>query len=288
MSKWHSQIRIVCSFLPLRDSLNIQNSWHKNCIAIQTWNFFGAGSVMKYESVIRKVSEAVARRAKPVDLTSLSNLGALTKNFGFDRGQPVDRFFISHFLKANIDIINGDILEVAERRYSSVLSTNDAKKWILNYSADEHAVDTSVLSINGDLTKKETLPESSFDCFICTQTLNCIYDLKEAVKTIKSLLRPGGVALITLPSLTQLSGYDSERWGDFWRFTPASAERLFSDVFSEAGASVKVSAYGNLLAAITLLRGAAVEDLPHSDALLNFDPEYPVVTCVKVKKAEPN
>ena len=241
---------------------------------------------MKYESVIRKVSEAVARRAKPVDLTSLSNLGALTKNFGFDRGQPVDRFFISHFLKANKDLINGDILEVAERRYSSVLSSNGAKKWILNYSPDQKSVDPKNFSVVGDLTKKETLPENAFDCFICTQTLNCIYDLKEAVQTIKNLLRPGGVALITLPSLTQLSGYDSERWGDFWRFTPASADRLFRDVFSDAGDSVNVTAYGNLVAAITLLRGAAVEDMPNSDALLNFDPEYPVVTCVKVKKAE--
>lgn len=242
--------------------------------------------MMKYESVVRKVSEAVARRAKPVDLTSLSNLSALTKNFGFDRGQPIDRFFISHFLKANKEFVKGDVLEVAERRYSSVLSSVRAKKWVLNYSPDRNSVDVKDLSVVGDLTKKESLPESSFDCFICTQTLNCIYELKEAVKTIKNLLRPGGVALVTLPSLTQLSGYDSERWGDFWRFTPASAERLFSEVFKEAGDSVNISAYGNLIAAITLLRGAAVEDMSNNDALLNFDPEYPVVTCVKVKKAE--
>ncbi len=241
---------------------------------------------MKYENVIRKVSEAVARRAKPVDLASLSNLGALTRNFGFDRGQPVDRFFISQFLKANRDFINGDVLEVAERRYSSIMASNGAQKWILNYSADTFSVDRKNMSVSGDLTKKESLPENSFDCFICTQTLNCIYDLKEAVLTIKNLLRPGGVALITLPSLTQLSGYDSERWGDFWRFTPASADRLFRDVFNDDGDSVTVSAYGNLVAAITLLRGAAVEDMPSTDSLLTFDPEYPVVTCVKVKKAE--
>ena len=36
-------------------------------------------------------------------------------------------------------------------------------------------------TIIGDLTLLESLPEKMVDCFICTQTLNFIFDIRKAV-----------------------------------------------------------------------------------------------------------
>ena len=42
-----------------------------------------------------------------------------------------------------------------------------------------------------------------FDCVICTQTLHVIYEVEGAVRTLHRMLKPGGVALVTVPGITQ-------------------------------------------------------------------------------------
>lgn len=240
---------------------------------------------MNYVNVVSKISKAMVRRAKPVDLTSFREINSLTRNFGFDRGLPIDRYYISQFLNQNRHLIRGDVLEVAERTYATTFGQPHSRPWMLSYSPTDSGRDEEALVVTGTLTDLATLPASAFDCFICTQTLNSIFELSKAVQTIRDILKPDGTALVTLPGLAQLSSYDSERWGDFWRFTPASAARLFKEVFRENGDSVEVCAYGNLVAAIGLLRGIAVEDIPDLDLLKRCDPDYPVVTGVVVRKS---
>jgi SAM-dependent methyltransferase len=240
---------------------------------------------MNYVNVVRKISKAMVRRARPVDVTSFREINSLTRNFGYDRGLPIDRFYISQFLGQHRQLVKGDVLEVAERTYATTFGQPDSRPWILNYSPSVSSRDEESLVVTGTLTDIATLPASAFDCFICTQTLNSIYDLRKAVQTIRDILRPGGAALITLPGLAQLSSYDNERWGDFWRFTPASAARMFGEVFRDKGDSVEVFEFGNLVAAIGLLRGIAVEDIPDLELLKHKDPDYPVLTGVVVRKS---
>ena len=78
----------------------------------------------------------------------------------------------------------------------------------------------------GDLTTGDGLPSRAFDCFICTQTLQLIYDVRAAVRGTYDVLAPGGVLLCTVPALSQTSRVDRERWGEWWRFTSASVRRL--------------------------------------------------------------
>lgn len=240
---------------------------------------------MNYVNVVSKISKAMVRRAKPVDVASFREIQSITRNFGFDRGLPIDRFYISRFLDKYRHLIKGDVLEVAERTYTLSFGASGSRAWVLNYSPTDSGRDETELTVTGTLTDINSLPSSAFDSFICTQTLNSIFELGKAVQTIRDLLRPGGVALVTLPGLAQMSSYDNERWGDFWRFTPASAKRLFTEVFKEKGDSVEVCEFGNLVAAIGLLRGAAVEDLPDLTLLQHNDPDYPVVTGVVVRKS---
>ena len=102
-------------------------------------------------------------------------------------------------------------------------------------------------------------PEAAFDCFLCTQTLHVIDDVAAAVRGIHDTLAPGGVALVTMPGVSQTSREDARDWGDWWRFTTASATRLFADAFG-AG-KVEVTAHGNVMTACAFLYGLSAEEL---------------------------
>ena len=83
----------------------------------------------------------------------------------------------------------------------------------------------------GDLATGQGIPESRLDCIILTQTLPFIYDMVSAVGNTYRALRPGGVLLATLPGISQISRYDMDRWGDYWRSPMLRARRLFAGIF---------------------------------------------------------
>jgi hypothetical protein len=101
--------------------------------------------------------------------------------------------------------------------------------------------------------------------------------------TLHRALKPGGVLLATFPGISQISRYDMERWGEYWRFTTRSACKIFEEHFSAA--NVSVEAYGNVLAANAFLQGLALEDVRQKE-LDYFDPNYEVLITVRARKSE--
>src|SRR5579872_1643843 len=174
--------------------------------------------------------------------------------FGDDRGTPVDRFYIDAFLHHNRNLIRGRVLEVAEDTYSRKYGNHPDSIDVLHY--ERH---TPGATLTGDLSRPETLPDSLFDCFICTQTIHVIYNYMDAIRGARQLLKPGGTLLCTLSGIAQISRYDMDRWGDYWRFTTLSAQRAFGDVFSKD--SIVVQSYGNVLVAASFLYGLARQQL---------------------------
>lgn len=138
-------------------------------------------------------------------------------------------------------------------------------------------------TIVGDLTQHHLLPHNYLDCFICTVTLNFIYDYKEAIRGIHSMLKPGGVALITVAGLIQISRYDYDRWGDYHRFTDMGIKRDFEKIFVGKN-NVEVFSYGNVLTAIAELQGIAAEELTKEELFYN-DNNYQVLITIKATKA---
>jgi hypothetical protein len=133
-----------------------------------------------------------------------------------------------------------------------------------------------------DLSKPETLPQGKFDCFVCTQTLNFIYDVKGAIAGAHRLLKTKGVFLGTVAGYcTQVSRYDAARWDDYWRLSESTMRRLLSEVFDNAP---EVTSYGNSLAAQALIQGVSVEDLPNRALLNRKDEDYPVIVGFKCQK----
>jgi SAM-dependent methyltransferase len=132
-----------------------------------------------------------------------------------------------------------------------------------------------------DLTQPDALPADTFDCVILTQTLQFIYEVRATLATVERALRPGGVLLLTVPGIAQISREDMDRWGDFWRFTTLAVSRLLDEAFP--GGVYEVSAFGNVLAAVAFLEGVASEELA-DDELDHIDPNYELVIAARVAK----
>jgi|SRR5664280_584322 len=218
----------------------------------------------------------------PVGLVRFGDLRRtrpISSIFGLDRGRCIDRLFIEDFLRSNASDIRGRVLEVAEDTYSRRFGGAAVERCDVLHADHGNPVATIV----GDLATGDGIPESAFDCVIVTQTLHCIFDMAGAVKTIQRALKPGGVALATLPGISQISRYDMDRWGDYWRFTSLSARRLFEATFPPDRVSVK--AHGNVLVAAAFLYGLAVEDLRLGE-LEADDPDYEVLITVRAEKGQ--
>jgi hypothetical protein len=196
--------------------------------------------------------------------------------FGDDRGKPIDRYYIENFLESKKHLITGNVLEVAESTYSKRFGQQPQSIDVLHYEAGSAGV-----TIVGDLSKPETLPENKFDCFICTQTFHVIYKYMHAIEGAYKMLKPGGTLLATLSGIAQISRYDMDRWGDYWRFTTLSAKLSFEEIFGVS--NVDADYYGNCYAAINFLRGISVEEVTVSK-LDSKDPNYPVIVTIVATK----
>lgn len=211
---------------------------------------------------------------------NLRRLQPVSRVFGLDRGQCIDRYYIENFLRAHAQDIRGHVLEIGDAAYTRHFGGEKVSK-----SDVLHAQEGSpTATIVADLTCADRVPSDTFDCIIFTQTLQLIYDVQAAIQTLHRILKPGQVLLATFPGISQISRYDMDRWGDYWRFTTLAARRLFEEVFSSE--CVQVEAYGNVLAAIGFLHGLAAEELKRGE--LDYrDPDYEVLITVRaVKPAE--
>lgn len=230
-------------------------------------------------TVYRKISGK--SNVKKISSISLNKTSPVSSLFGFDRGTPIDRYYIEKFLSENAEYIHGNILEIADVGYSKKYSKYDKDVFhVLTF--DNPPNEENIKIINGDLTKIDTLPSNMMNCFICTQTLNFIYDVREAIKGCYKLLNEGGVLLATVGCISQISRYDMDRWGDYWRFTDLSIKKLFEEIFPKE--NIEIVTYGNALAATAFLQGLAVEDIKNRKLLDVLDFDYPVTIGIIARK----
>lgn len=230
--------------------------------------------------VTYRLKRLCGKRPRPplgaVRFGDLDSVTPISDEFGFDRGTPIDRYYIEAFLRQNSADIAGRVLEVGDdaycRRFGGPRITHQD---VLHVTADN-----PMATIVGDLSHPGTLPAGAFDCLVLTQTLHLIFDLRAAIIEMRRAMKPGGVVLLTVPGITQI---DRGTWGDtwFWSLTPASAEALFAAVFGAA--NIRVETLGNVFAATAFLQGLAVEEID-TKKLQVADACYPVVVAVRAQK----
>jgi hypothetical protein len=197
--------------------------------------------------------------------------------FGFDRGKPVDRWYIERFLSAHAGDVRGRVLEVAETTYTQWYGGDDVTRSDVLYAAPGNPAATVV----GNLATGEGLPLEAYDCFIMTQTLQVIYDVAAAVRGTRKVLAPNGVLLATVPGISQISREDRRDWGDWWRFTSDSARRLFTEAYGAE--NVEVEAHGNVLSAACFLYGLAAPELGEEE-LAHRDPDFELLMTIRAVK----
>ena len=169
--------------------------------------------------MLNKLYKLITRRKSPVNFSDLLTNEPISTVFGLDRGTAIDRYYIEKFYKENKDLIHGYVLEVGDDEYSKKYNNQ------INHNDILHVVDDGRSNIIiGDLTDEATLPKEKYDCFIATQTLNFIFDINKAVRGGYYLLKPGGIFMGTVSGISQISRYDMDRWGDYWRFTSLTNE----------------------------------------------------------------
>lgn len=227
--------------------------------------------------LIHEVVRYLTRKKVRVVFNDLHRNTPVSGMLGCDRGTPIDRYYIERFLEKQSSQIRGQVMEVGESTYSRRYGGDKVEVCNVLHATPGNKQATLV----GDLTDTLTLPNNSMDCFICCQTLNFIYDVQKAVQGAHYLLKPGGVLLATVSGIGQISRYDMDRWGDYWRFTTASLEKLFTPVFK---GGVEIGSFGNVLAATAFLQGLSLEDLPDRSLLDQNDLAYQMLLTIVARK----
>jgi len=213
-----------------------------------------------------------------VNLGDLRRLTPISRSFGFDRGQPVDRYYIERFLGRQAADIRGRVMEMGDRQYTVQFGGDRVVQSDVLDLPREDAVHATIIA---DLTDCDHVAADQFDCIIFTQTLQFIYDAAAAVASLHRLLKSGGVLLATFPALSQVCRFDMDRWGDYWRFTTASVTRLIGDSFGHD--RIHVAAHGNVLGAVAFLTGLAAGELEPSELEFN-DPDYQLLITARAVK----
>jgi glycosyltransferase involved in cell wall biosynthesis len=208
---------------------------------------------------------------------SLRRVTPLSREFGYDRGLPIDRYYIERFLSANASDIRGRVLEIADDTYTRRFGGDRVTASdVLHVVEGQRGV-----TIVGDLTCADHIPSDTFDCVILTQTLQFIYDVPAALRAVRRILRPGGAVLATVPGISPVVRYDLERWGYFCAFSSMAVRRLFGEVFPAT--ALRIEAHGNVLAASAFLYGLAAEELQPRE-LDARDGDYEVIIAVRAAR----
>lgn len=218
----------------------------------------------------RNVGGVVKRSVRAVldQLPLQHKLQPVSRNFGIDRGVPIDRHYIESFLSQHREKIRGTVMEIADSKYTRRFGDDRVTQPMFMHVKDGFGADLVC-----DLSR-ECPREAFLDCFILTQVLPFVYDVRSTIQNALKMLKPGGCLLVTVAGITQVSRDDMDQWGHFWSFTDLSLKRLFEEELPPE--CIQVQSYGNVLAATSFLYGLGKHELSKAE-LDHFDRDYPMI-----------
>jgi len=198
---------------------------------------------------------------------NLRRVTPISTSYGFDRGTPIDRYYVDKFFTAQRDAITGRVLEIQTRdhtrKYGTAVTTSDT----LDISPEFRP------TYQCDLARASMVGDASYDCFVLPNTLCFLKDLDAALREARRIVRPGGTILATVPGFVPLTPDVADYWhasADGWRVV---ASRVWPDC------QTAVDAHGNCLAAAAAMYGIAAEELTNVE-LDAHDPRYPVLVTI--------
>jgi SAM-dependent methyltransferase len=208
---------------------------------------------------------------------SFRRLSPISPIFAIDRGLPIERYYIERFLEAHASDIRGRALEFGDTFYLDKFGgTRVTRKDVFSY------VESPTATVVGDLAGDGLLPEGVFDCIVCTQTVQMIFDIRLAVRRLSAMLSPGGVLLLTTHGISKIGRHlDRDGWGEYWHLSAQAATSLFAADFD---GEVEITPYGNVLTAISALHGLASSEL-RVEELDYRDRDFDVIVGVRAVRS---
>lgn len=231
-------------------------------------------------SVIKKVlgpkwttrARTVTRGLERPSWGNLRRVTPISPTYGFERGTPIDRYYVHRFFKARGHLLTGRALEIQTtdhiRRYGSAIQVAD--------SLDINPAFRPTYCC--DLAQASVVPSAAYDCFVLPNTLCFLRNLEGALREALRIVRPGGAILATVPVFVPLTPDVEDYWhasADGWRII---LDRVW------VGCETIVESHGNCLAAAAAMYGVAAEELTHEE-LGVADRRYPVLVTVECRVA---
>ena len=160
----------------------------------RSWRARSLGPVLRH-------SQRLHRLRHPVWMGTLRRTSPVSDGYGFDRGTPVDRYYIGSFLEENRrrhPWPSARDQELADTRTGS--ASDVERRDVLDVDPTNH--DATIVA---DLAAADGVPADAFDCFILTQTLQLIYDASSAIASMPiGSSGPGGVLLCSVPCVARI------------------------------------------------------------------------------------
>ena len=193
--------------------------------------------------------------------------------YGFDRGTPVDRYYLDAFLQSNRTLITGRVLEVQMPSYTKRYGHGIQESHTVDINPTFNATYTC------DLANAPEIPSDYYDCFLLPNTLQHVEALRPALQTMLRVTKPGGTLLASAAGFLPLIP-DGD---DFWRLSAQGWRRLLAEAWP--GCEIAVESHGNCLVALAAMHGLAQEELREGELDVE-DPRYPVLVTIRCRKAE--
>jgi len=191
-----------------------------------------------------------------------------SSRFGFERGQPIDRFYLHRFLSAHREVITGDVLEIQGTSYTERFGHDLTRAD--SFDIEPRFQPTYVC----DLAHCDAvIPDHAYDCLLLPNALPHFRELQSCLAHARRVVRPGGIILASAAGLLPLTADVPE----YWRMTPHGWRETLGAAWP--GATLEIAGHGNCLSAVGAQLGLALEELTEAELDVH-DARFPVLTTM--------
>ena len=205
-----------------------------------------------------------------LDFGDFGHTRPLCTDYGFSRGMPLDRFYLTHFVAEIRRMVVGSTLEIGGRKENKdIYGFNNTTEYLIMDLEKDGGPD-----ILGDAHVSTVNPESRFDSIILFNVLEHCEEPWTVVGNVYRWLRKGGMVFAAVPTAQRIHRDPK----DCWRILPDGMVSLFKKF-----EIVMLRTYGNLSTVQASFSGVAAEELGNRNLVLNH-PLYPVICCISARK----
>lgn len=211
-------------------------------------------------TVVRKFHRALSKH----EVESLKiALTVVDDHFGGTRGLAISRALMNDFVAECVKSIEYRplrVLEIGDNQYSAKYFEK-SENYILDFKANQEiSIDKVNRKVVGDLTLASK-DEGYFDVIISTCVLAFTKNPFKVVENYFKLLKPNAHIIGAEPFLSQVSEYDYNLYGEYFRFTNFGLHELLAQSF-KSGRKINTTPLGNRETTLMQLHGLVLEDFP--------------------------